>query len=303
MPLLASVCRVTAGRTDPLLRIDPDSGRVAGHALPGLPPDATLMGLCVHEDGYLALYERHRLAFGGAGGLVRLGPDLSVRQVAPLARVNLPHSILSDAEGILCVSSRHDSVVRLHLLPDGSVGEEMVWQAPPFQTCGGGGGRHHVNSLCRWRGRLHVSLFGGNGADQADEEGRGAVWEIPSGRVLCRGLRQPHSLFVDDRDRLLVLDSLTGRVLDIGGDEPRAAWTIPGYVRGIAIASGRLHVATSRSRPVSRTTGRLRNVPVPWSDCALHSIDRPTGAVSRLDLSVLAAEIYDLLETPLPLPD
>ena len=123
----------------------------------------------------------------------------------------------------------------------------------------------------------------------------GSVWDTTDDVEVCGGLVHPHSLFVLD-DRLCVLESFTGRILDVASAEPTELFRVPGYARGVAVHGDSLYVATSFVRIRSRHLGTPHPRSSIRSRSALYCIDVRSGEVQMRDLARDAREVYDVLD-------
>lgn len=82
--------------------------------------------------------------------------------------------------------------------------------------------------------------------------------------------------------------------IGIGGEEYDFP---PGYIRGLVVEEEFLYVGSSKSRVVSRSTGRVnRQDPEYAGTCCVYRVDRETGDVETLvDFSETRNEIFELL--------
>jgi uncharacterized protein (TIGR03032 family) len=126
----------------------------------------------------------------------------------------------------------------------------------------------------------------------------GCLIEVPSGRLLVRGLSLPHSPRVDGkrifflhsgRGHLDVADPLTGQVTTVA--------PLPGVVRGLALHGGYAFIGLSKARPT------LDGVPIVAQRDQLRSgvwvVDLRTGTVAaQLEFSTGVDEIFDVQVLP-----
>jgi uncharacterized protein (TIGR03032 family) len=126
----------------------------------------------------------------------------------------------------------------------------------------------------------------------------GCLIEVPSGRVVVRGLSLPHSprvegnqiLFLDTgQGRLSMADPETGQVNVVAG--------LPGVARGLAIYGGFGFVGLSKARP------NLEGVPIVARReelrCGLWVVDLRTGGIAgHLDFCTGVEEIFDVQVLP-----
>jgi uncharacterized protein (TIGR03032 family) len=133
---------------------------------------------------------------------------------------------------------------------------------------------------------------------RAVKENNGCLIEVPSGRVLVRGLSLPHSPRLDG-EQIFFLQSGKG-ALDVA--HPRtgqvtAVAALPGVVRGLALHGGFAFVGLSRARPT------LEGVPIVAQRdqlrCGLWVVDLRTGSVAgHLEFSTGVEEIFDVQVLP-----
>jgi uncharacterized protein (TIGR03032 family) len=126
----------------------------------------------------------------------------------------------------------------------------------------------------------------------------GCLIEVPSGRLLARGLSLPHSPRVNG-NQVFFLQSGQGRLdvahPDTGAVTPVAA--VPGVARGLAIHGGCAFVGLSRARPT------LEGVPIVAQRdqlrCGLWVIELRTGkVVAHLEFQTGVEEIFDVQVLP-----
>jgi len=134
-----------------------------------------------------------------------------------------------------------------------------------------------------WRGVQHNS---------------GCIIEVPSGRMLARGLCLPHSPRVDGK-RLFFLRSGESdlAVADCGSGEVTSVAPVPGVARGLALHGGYAFVGTSKARPT------LVGVPIVGERdklrCGVWAVDLRSGAtVAHLDFNTGVEEIFDVQVLP-----
>jgi uncharacterized protein (TIGR03032 family) len=182
-----------------------------------------------------------------------------------------------------------------------------LWR-PPFLSKLAPEDRCHLNGLALQGGRpRYVTAVAQS--DVADgwrdhRRGGGVVLEVPSGRVVARGLSMPHSPRFC-RGRLWLLDSGTGFVgsLDPARGEFERLTFCPGYLRGLALHGDYAVVGLSRPRH-DKTFGGL-----PLDEelakrgaearCGLQVIDLRSGDVAHwVRLEGLVSELYDVVVLP-----
>lgn len=126
----------------------------------------------------------------------------------------------------------------------------------------------------------------------------GCLIEVPSGRLLARGLSLPHSPRVDG-NRIFFLHSGQGdlAVADPQTGQVTSVAPVPGVSRGLALHGGYAFVGLSKARPT------LEGVPiVAHRDklrCGLWVVDLRTGAIAaHLEFSTGVEEIFDVQVLP-----
>jgi uncharacterized protein (TIGR03032 family) len=126
----------------------------------------------------------------------------------------------------------------------------------------------------------------------------GCLIEVPSGRLVTRGLSLPHSPRVNGnqifflhsgKGHLASADPKTGEVTPVTG--------VPGIARGLALHGGYAFVGLSKARPT------LEGVPIVAERnklrCGLWVIDLRAGAiVAYLEFSTGVEEIFDVQVLP-----
>ncbi|WP_448208419.1 DUF4915 domain-containing protein [Azospirillum sp. sgz302134] len=287
--IIASVPR-RPGTGACLLQFDATLALEAVRRYPEAGEESRLYGLCRAGREILAIYTTLPSNEDERCGVLRLDAGLGVVAMHPLSRVRLGHSLIPDGDGVLVVNTKFGEIVRVADDGHGGLTEEPVWRIPdrakalvpdPY-----------ANGLVRHRGGLVVAMLSGaRGPDHRNLPG--AVWSVDEDVEICGGIRIPHSVFSVD-DRLIVLESGTGRVLDVTTGTAEEVARVDGFVRGVCRLGHELVVGTSAFRRISRSSDRVR-VGYKPSRCALHRIDLETGAVTSVSHRPLGCEIYDLL--------
>jgi uncharacterized protein (TIGR03032 family) len=148
----------------------------------------------------------------------------------------------------LAVNTRYSCICVI----DGYFNFTSIWQ-PPFVTDSLPDDRCHLNGMAFHGGKVRYATalgetdvpFGWR-TNMADG---GIVMEVPSGRIVARGLSMPHSpRFIGGC--LHVLEGGRGQVLQIDpstGDK-RVLATLPGFTHGLAEYGGVLFVGLSKLR-------------------------------------------------------
>jgi len=126
----------------------------------------------------------------------------------------------------------------------------------------------------------------------------GLLMEVPSGRIVARGLSLPHSPRVDG-DQIFFLHSGQGR-LDVAHPltgQISAVAELPGVARGLALHGGFAFVGLSKARPT------LEGVPIvahrDQLKCGLAVVDLRTGGLAaQLEFRTGVEEIFDVQVLP-----
>jgi uncharacterized protein (TIGR03032 family) len=175
------------------------------------------------------------------------------------------------------------------------------WQ-PPFVSALRPEDRCHLNGLAVVDGQpRYVTTLAETDTPEgwrAVKATGGCLLEVPSGRVVVRGLALPHSPRVDG-DKVFFLHSGQGR-LDVA--HPRtgqveAVAELPGVARGLALHGGYAFVGLSRARPT------LEGVPIVARRdqllCGLVVVDLRTGRrAAQLEFQSGVEEIFDVQVLP-----
>lgn len=126
----------------------------------------------------------------------------------------------------------------------------------------------------------------------------GCIVEVPSGRMLARGLCLPHSPRVDG-ERLFFLRSGESdlAVADGRSGEVTSVVSVPGVARGLALHGGYAFVGTSKARPT------LEGVPIVGERdklrCGVWGVDLRSGAIAgHLEFKTGVEEIFDVQVLP-----
>jgi uncharacterized protein (TIGR03032 family) len=175
------------------------------------------------------------------------------------------------------------------------------WQ-PPFVTALRPEDRCHLNGLAVVGGqpRYVTALAETDSAAgwRPVKHNGGCLVEVPSGRLLVRGLALPHSPRVD-REQVLFLHSGQG---ELAAAHPRtgqvtAIAPLPGVARGLSIYGEHAFIGLSKARPtldgvaIVARRDELR--------CGVWVIDLRTGAVAgHLEFATGVEEIFDVQVLP-----
>jgi uncharacterized protein (TIGR03032 family) len=136
------------------------------------------------------------------------------------------------------------------------------------------------------------------GGWRAVKENGGCLIEVPSGRLVSRGLSLPHSPRVagnqifflqTGQGKLEAADSVTGGLTTIA--------TVPGIARGLAVYGGFAFVGLSKARPT------LQGVPIvairDALRCGVWVVDLKSGATAgQLEFTAGVEEIFDVQVLP-----
>jgi hypothetical protein len=256
--------------------------------LPGLPPGASAMGLLTLEDGWLSVYTNDT-STGPDSGVVRFNHQFQAVERYPFQTIRQAHSLRPHGAGFAVNSSGTDSLVHIELLPDGQVREDLLWRL------GDGGHECHVNSLHITCETVLVTMFGPRKDSGWFASASGCVWDVGRNAPVCEGLVHPHTLFTLD-GATWVLESFSGRVLELCEGAPVERFRIPGYARGAVAVGEWLYVGSSFVRLRSKHLGvRRPRPPKLRSRCAIYRIHLPTGKMDVRDLSRISREVYDIV--------
>ena len=178
--------------------------------------------------------------------------------------------------------------------------------APPFITKLAGDDRCHLNGLALKDGiPTWASACGGSGEPSAwrnNRSGGGVLIHIPSGELAATGLSMPHSPRWHD-GKLWLLNSGTGELGWIEEGRFHSLCALPGFVRGLAFASGCAVVGLSKLRSPQFTglplEERLIAEGLPGGCCGLRVIDLASGEILHsLDLPEPIDELFDVAVLP-----
>ncbi|WP_240151643.1 glycosyltransferase [Oleiagrimonas citrea] len=150
------------------------------------------------------------------------------------------HDLRRDRDGFLAVCTQQNAVLDL----DEHLQRRHAWMLE------GEPDSRHVNSVCRYQGRLLASLFGDFATHRGYKgrtQGAGEVRDLDTGELFLSGLSQPHSL-TPCGDELLVCNSEAGEVRCYHGHSLKETWRCGGYPRGLLVAGDLVYVGISASR-------------------------------------------------------
>ncbi|OXI30057.1 hypothetical protein CFB89_22805 [Burkholderia sp. AU16741] len=251
-------------------------------------------GLCrVDASCYAALQIRVPGTVGTL--LAEIDACARIRRVARLAPVLDAHSLLAWHGELLVVSSGTNQVFAIDWPRDGALHLRVFFEIEP------GADTLHMNSLQAFGGHVYLSMFGCKPGASWRDACDGQILDLTdAGRVVRRGLRHPHSLFID-RGTLLCVSSRDGSLVHVAGAPRGADRPLDGYVRGALAHAGRLFVGTSMARTRSKSRGAAwpsAAAPAPreaGTGCGLHVIEGGRRAPRWIDLSPFGAELYDIV--------
>jgi uncharacterized protein (TIGR03032 family) len=173
---------------------------------------------------------------------------------------------------------------------------------PPFVSALRPEDRCHLNGLAVADGQpRYVTALGETDSPagwRPVKQNGGCLIEVPTGRLLARGLSLPHSPRVEGnqvyflqsgRGELSVADPATGPV--------SAVASLPGVARGLAVHGGFAFVGLSKARPT------LEGVPIVERRdelrCGLWVVELRTGAVAaHLEFCTGVEEVFDVQVLP-----
>jgi uncharacterized protein (TIGR03032 family) len=173
---------------------------------------------------------------------------------------------------------------------------------PPFISALRPEDRCHLNGLAVVNGQpRYVTALAETDTPsgwRAVKNNGGCIIEVPSGRIVSRGLSFPHSPRVDGdqifflrsgEGDLAVADSRTGQVTSVAA--------IPGVARGLAIHDGYAFIGLSKARPT------LEGVPIVAGReklrCGLWVVNLKSGTIAaHLEFCTGVEEVFDVQVLP-----
>jgi uncharacterized protein (TIGR03032 family) len=173
---------------------------------------------------------------------------------------------------------------------------------PPFVSAVRPEDRCHLNGLAVVDGQSRYATALGETDSPAGwwavKHNGGCLIEVPSGRLLVRGLSLPHSPRVDG-NQIYFLHSGQGEldVADPRTGQVTAVAALPGVARGLAIHGGYAFVGLSKPRPT------LEGVPIVARRdelrCGVWVVDLRTGGIAaHLEFCTGVEEIFDVQVLP-----
>lgn len=182
-----------------------------------------------------------------------------------------------------------------------------LWR-PPFVSRLAAEDRCHLNGLAmKGSAPAYVTVVSEtNVADgwRDNRAGGGAVIDVASGEIVCRGLSMPHSPRLHE-GRLWVLNSGAGEIgtVDVAKGRFEPVAFCPGYLRGLTFIGPYALVGLSEPRQNRTFAGlplqdRLATENV-GPRCGIYVIDTRTGDVAHwLRIEGVVNELYDVVALP-----
>jgi hypothetical protein len=245
--------------------------------------------VCIHEGkatiidkiDSTGLCAAHGLFFRFARGLrsiVGYRAD-GLRYVLKVPEARDVHDFLWREGQFICVSTGTNEI--LWLDPLGGITRR--WRAEGERDA------WHLNCLCEYQGRLHVSAFGRFAAHRGwvgKCAGTGFIFDLESGQEVVSGLNGPHNPRFIDGEWIICDSHAHGLVCQRPGESPRSL-ALGGFTRGLAYDARHFYVGESANRKA--------DVPAEHSTIAV--LDRTTHAiVARMEVPF--PEIYEVMIVP-----
>jgi uncharacterized protein (TIGR03032 family) len=209
------------------------------------------------------------------------------------------HELAWAGDELWVVNTRFSCLCTLH--PDYSFVPR--WR-PPFITALAAEDRCHLNGLAMADGAPRYATALGEtdtaGGWRANKPQGGCLLDVPSGKVVARGLSMPHSPRLHD-GRLWLLESGTGQLVlvDLASGRRQTAAALPGFTRGLALCGPYAFVGLSKIRATSAMDG------VPLAErreqlkCGVAVVDLRRGqSVALLEFQTAVEEIFDVQLLP-----
>ena len=211
------------------------------------------------------------------------------------------HDLAWGRDGLWLVNTLFNCLARL----------EAPWSfvprwRPPFITALAAGDRCHLNGLALaedGNGPAWVTALGECDVESGWRETKvssGCLIEVPTGRVVTRGLCMPHSPRLY-RGQLLLLDSGHGALLRVDPESGSTTTiaTLPGFTRGLDCHAGHAFVGLSRIRESSVFGGLPLQDKADQLKCGLAVVDLADGTLRGLFwFHSGVEEVYDLAVLP-----
>lgn len=156
------------------------------------------------------------------------------------------HDVMFDEGFNYVVSTQENAIAKI----DSDGHEVQRWTFP------GEPDSWHINSLCRWNGRIVFSAFGSfrkHREYKGVSAGSGFVQDLHTGERLIEGLSQPHSLLAVG-DNLLLANSEQKEIAEYSSSgQLLRKREFDGYTRGLLMTDECLFVGLSASRNIAQT--------------------------------------------------
>lgn len=180
---------------------------------------------------------------------------------------------------------------------------------PPFVTALSPEDRCHLNGMGVVDGAVrYVSALGETdsvGGWRENKKNGGILMEVPSGRVLARGLSMPHSPRWH-RDELWLLESGTGSigVVDRASGRYESIAEVPGFTRGLDFWGDLAFIGLSQVRESAVFSGIPLTERLSERTCGVWVIELTTGrTVAFLKFEDAVQEIFAVQVVPHRFPD
>ena len=175
---------------------------------------------------------------------------------------------------------------------------------PPFVTELNRQDRCHMNGMAVVDGiPKYVTAFGETNTPEGWRPGKvdgGILMEVPSGKIIARGLSMPHSPRVY-MDKLWVLDSGRGRLTTVDREtgEITPVADLPGYTRGLSFIGPFAFIGLSKIRE----TAVFGGVPIAENmedrKCGVYVVDLRNGeTVAFIEFEGTVEEVFDVQVLP-----
>lgn len=233
-------------------------------------------GVCSVDDHYFVLVQHPQKS----SSLVVLNRYLEVERYLPLAKTKDARSITFHQGSFYVVSGGTNAIIRIGL--DGyEITEEIYWQVGP------GNDIFHLSSIAVRDDHLFVSMFGDKAAGGWQFSHAGLVVDLSANAGVAADISQPHSLH-HYNNNLYVLESTTGKLIDIGEQEIAREPLVPGYARGLVMTGSATYVG------VSEMPGQSGSSDISLAESFIYKIDNTSKESTRKSMTALGAEIIDM---------
>jgi hypothetical protein len=225
--------------------------------------------------------------------IVFLHPDWTAHKVVRDPRFADLHSLLEHEGFVFVTCTGVNKVVKISL-DDFAV--SLFWEYPvdePFL---------HINSMI-FHGERPLVCSHKVPPESKGGGASGGCWYLDDYEVLMSGLKQPHTVTLDE-GAIHCLSSHDFRVVTWRGGE-LSSGAVQGYLRGLLVADGRMVVGSSSQRFVSRKKKELEKyvdfagvVGNPLFMSSLVVADAAFKPARRVNTTILGFEIYDVIADP-----